>query len=84
MTEILAMATIIAPITSGMLQVFKKATQVNKRFIPLMAVGLGALLGSAAYFLDAEIGLRIWAGGVSGLAATGLFEFSKNAKGEGK
>ncbi len=78
MVEILAMATVIAPVTGGVLQAIKKATEVNKRYIPLMAVVLGVGLGAAAYFLDADLGLRLWAGGISGLAATGLFELGKN------
>lgn len=82
MVEILTMATVIAPITGGVLQVVKKATKINKRYVPLLAVVLGVILGVAAYFLEAEIGLRIWAGGISGLAATGLFELGKNAKEE--
>lgn len=78
MVEILAMATVIAPVTGGLVQAVKNATQVNKRYLPLMAVGLGIGLGAAASFLDAEIGLRLWAGGVSGLASVGLFELGKN------
>ena len=84
MTEILAMATVLMGITSGVVQAVKKATQVNKRYLPVVATVLGMGLGAAAYFLDAEIGLRVWAGGVSGLASVGLFELGKNTKGEGK
>lgn len=78
MVEILAMATVIAPVTSGVVQVVKQATQVNNRYLPAVATVLGMGLGAAAYFLDAELGLRVWAGGISGLAATGLFELGKN------
>ena len=80
MVEILAMATVIAPVTGGVLQVVKKTTQVNKRYVPLLSVVLGLILGAAANFLEADLVLRIWAGGISGLAATGLFELGKNAK----
>lgn len=78
MVEILAMATVIAPVTSGVVQAVKQATNINKRYLPAVATVLGMGLGAAAYFLDAELGLRIWAGGISGLAATGLFELGKN------
>lgn len=78
MVEILAMATVIAPVTGGVLQAVKRATQIKKRYIPILAVVLGVVLGAAAYFMEAEIGLRVWAGGISGLAATGLFELGKN------
>lgn len=77
MVEILAMATVIAPVTSGVVQVVKQATQVNNRYLPAVATILGMGLGAAAYFMDAELGLRVWAGGISGLAATGLFELGK-------
>lgn len=80
MIEILAMATVIAPVTSGAVQVVKKATNLNKRYLPAVATVVGIGLGAAAYFLDVELGLRIWAGGISGLAATGLFELGKNVK----
>lgn len=79
MVEILAMATIIAPVTAGVVEAIKQATQINNRYLPAVATLTGIVLGAAAYFLDAELGLRVWAGGISGLAATGLFEFSKNA-----
>jgi len=78
MTEILAMATVIAPITWGVLQVVKHATKVNKRYIPLLALIVGVVLGLIATFLDADITIRMWAGGISGLASTGLFELGKN------
>lgn len=80
MVEILAMATVIAPVTGGVVQAVKKATNVNKRYLPAVATLTGIVLGAAATFLDADIYLRIWAGGISGLAATGLFELGKNAK----
>jgi len=80
MQEILAIATIIAPITSGVLQALKKAIGIDKRYIPLAAVCVGVILGAAAYFVDAEICIRMWAGGISGLAATGLFELGKNTR----
>lgn len=79
MTEILMMASIIAPITGAVVQMIKKATRVNKRYLPAVATLVGIFLGIVAYFLDAEIGLRMWAGGISGLAATGLFELGKNS-----
>jgi len=74
------MATVIAPVTGGLVQAVKNATQVKKRYLPLMAVGVGLTLGAVAYFFDAEIGIRLWAGGVSGLASVGLFELGKNVK----
>ena len=82
MVEILAMATVIAPVTGGVVQAVKKASNLNKRYLPAVATVVGIGLGAAAYFMDADLGLRIWAGGISGLAATGLFELSKHSKGD--
>lgn len=75
MVEILAMATIIAPITNGVIQAIKKATKINKEYLPLLAIVVGIGLGALAFFLEADVFMRMWAGGVSGLAAVGLFEF---------
>ncbi len=74
MNEILLAATIIAPIATGLTQVVKKATNVSDRYIPFIAVILGMVLGGLAMFLDLEIGIRIWAGLIGGLASVGLFE----------
>ncbi|GGJ85898.1 hypothetical protein GCM10007063_05440 [Lentibacillus kapialis] len=78
MQEILTIATIIAPITAAVVEAIKKSTGIDKKYTPLAAVCVGVLLGAAAYFIDAEMGMRLWAGAVSGLAATGLFELGKN------
>lgn len=84
MNDILIMATIIAPVTSGVVQAIKSATSIKKRYIPVIATIVGVGLGAAAYFIEVEIGLRIWAGGISGLAATGLFELGKNTVNNGE
>lgn len=84
MTEILAMATVIAPVTSGLVQAVKKTGKVNKQYMSLAAMAVGIGLGAAAFFVDISIGERLWAGGISGLAATGLFELGKNTKEEVK
>ncbi|WP_172369556.1 holin [Sporosarcina jiandibaonis] len=82
MNEILISATAIAIVVTGLVQVFKQATNINKRYLPLMAIIIGILVGAAAYFLDAELGLRMWAGGIAGLMSVGLFETGKNIKEE--
>lgn len=80
MVEILTMATIIAPVTSALVHAIKISNKVNNRYLPLTAVVVGIGLGASATFLETELIIRIWAGGMSGLAATGLFEISKNGK----
>ncbi|MFC2948788.1 holin [Virgibacillus sediminis] len=77
MEEILTIATVITPVTSGVIQALKKATGLNKRYIPVTAIIVGAALGAAALFTDVGLGERLWAGGISGLASVGLFELGK-------
>lgn len=78
MVEILAMATAIAAVTSGVVQAIKMTELVDKRYMPLMAIIVGMLLGLLATFMDIDLISRLWAGGISGLASVGLFELSKN------
>ncbi len=82
MEEILLLATAIAVVVGGVVEAIKRATRVNKRYLPIVAIAVGILVGAAAYFLDAEIGLRMWAGGIAGLMSVGLFETGKNIKEE--
>ena len=82
MIEILTLATIIAPLTTALLEVVKKAIGIDQRYLPLLAVLLGLILGGLATFLDSELILRLWAGAVSGLASVGLFELGKQVKGD--
>lgn len=84
MEEILILATAIAIVVGGVVEAVKRATNVNKRYLPLVAIVVGVVVGAAAYFLDAEMGLRMWAGGIAGLMSVGLFETSKNIKGDDK
>lgn len=85
METILLLATAIALVVAGVVEVFKRAFEVDKRYLPLLALVLGMAVGATAYFLDAEIGIRMWAGGIAGLMSVGLFETGKNAiKGDDK
>lgn len=82
MVEILALATIITPITTAVIEAIKRAELVKGRFLPLLAMLIGIGIGTAAIFVETEIILRMWAGGISGLASTGLFELGKKRNGD--
>lgn len=77
MVDILAMSTAISAITSGLVQAVKQTNFIKKEYLPLSAVVIGMLLGAVAVFMDIDLASRLWAGGISGLAATGLFELGK-------
>jgi len=79
MYNILILATAIATVTNGMVQAIKQTELISKRFLPLTAICVGLILGASATFVPISIVERLWAGAISGLAATGLFELGKNA-----
>ena len=82
MEIILMLATIISPIVLAVIELIKRTINVPKRFLPLLAVAVGLIVGGASFpFTDLDIAMRLWAGGLAGLSATGLFELTKNREG---
>ncbi|TSB46526.1 holin [Alkalicoccobacillus porphyridii] len=78
MEIILILASIISPVVLALVELVKRTVQVPKRFLPLSAVIIGLIVGGLSYpFTDLDLGMRLWAGGLAGLSATGLFELSK-------
>lgn len=78
LTQVYAMATAIAVITAALSQVIKVSIEVPARYMPLVSLIIGALLGVAAAPLsDATVPVLLWAGGISGLMASGLFDAAK-------
>jgi hypothetical protein len=83
MTEVLIFATVIAPIILGVVELIKRSASdsLNKNYIPLIAFAVGIFIGFAAQpFTDLDLALRLWAGALAGLSATGLFELGNNRK----
>lgn len=80
LTNVLAFASVIAVFVLAGVQFVKTTVNVPKNILPLIGLVIGLLVGAAAYpFMELELVLRLWAGGLAGLSATGLFElaFSK-------
>ena len=82
MEDILLFGTLISPIVLALVELVKKTLpNMDKRFLPVSALVLGILVGFLAQpFTDLDIVLRLWAGGLAGLGATGLFELLKPTK----
>lgn len=78
MFDILLMATAVVAVTNGIVQAIKQTELIPRRFLPIIAIGVGLILGSTAPFFNISLIERLWAGMISGLAATGLFELGKN------
>lgn len=78
---------VITAIVYAVIEILKIAfnnSEVYKRFIPLLACGLGIACGLIAFFFIPEVlittnvFIAVVLGGASGLAATGLYENVKN------
>jgi hypothetical protein len=85
MTEVLIFATILMPIITGLVQLAKKTVNIKNNFLSLIALAVGLFVGFAASpFTDLDLVLRLWAGGLAGLSATGLYELMDNQSGKSK
>lgn len=79
LNNVLAFASVLAVFVLAVVQLVKITVNLPKNIIPLIGVGIGLLIGWAASpFTDLGLTLRLWAGGLSGLSATGLFELAFN------
>ncbi|MNL11768.1 Phage holin [compost metagenome] len=82
LNNVLAFASLIAVFVLAANQAVKTAVNIPRNLIPVVGLVIGLLIGAAAYrFTDLELSLRLWAGGLAGLSATGLFELGKNRPG---
>ncbi|SFG73491.1 holin [Sporolactobacillus nakayamae] len=79
MTEVLMLATLLLPMITAVTELVKRTVSIPKNTVPAIALGVGVLIGLAAYpFTDLELVLRLWAGGLAGLSSTGLYELALN------
>ncbi|MFD5022272.1 holin [Paenibacillus sp. NPDC058367] len=77
LTNVLAFASMIAVFVLAGVQFVKSTFNVPKNILPLIGLVIGLLVGAATYpFTELELVLRLWAGGLAGLSATGLFELA--------
>lgn len=86
LTNVLAFASVLAVFVLALVQLVKKTINMPTNIVPLVGLVIGMLVGAAAYpFTDLDLTLRLWAGGLAGLSATGLFELAfSDRKGETK
>lgn len=85
MTAVLLFATLLAPIILALVELVKRTAPIPNNFIPLIAFAVGIFIGFAgAPFTELPLDLRLWSGGLSGLAATGLFELGTKREGTSK
>lgn len=83
--SVLPFATALAVLIIALVQLVKQTVSVPKNYVPLIGLGLGLLIGWAAFpFTDLDVVRRVWGGGIAGLMATGLFEVVQQRPGTTK
>ncbi len=70
--QILLLVSILTPIIAGIIELLKQAG-LNTKYAPIAAVLIGIALGIFYVFGDIELAIRLWAGGLAGLAASGFY-----------
>ena len=87
MEQIIAFAGVISVITVALVQVLKKLNMTPKNWLPVAGMIIGVIIGGVSLFIpeiitELSLGGRLWAGLISGLMATGLWETFKNREGK--
>lgn len=81
MEEVLAFSTVIAIFVSAFMEMLKRVTSIHLKYVPIIAFLVGIAVGAAAYpFTELDLTLRIWAGGIAGWMASGIYETVKQSK----
>jgi hypothetical protein len=81
LNNVMAFASVLAVFVLALVQLVKTTVNLPKNIVPLIGVVIGILVGAAASpFTDLDLVLRLWAGGLAGLSATGLFELGLNKR----
>lgn len=82
MEAVMVFATILSPVILALVQLVKTTVKLPNNYLPLVALVIGLLVGLAAQpFTDLDLVLRLWAGGIAGLSATGLYEVATKRDG---
>lgn len=82
MIQVLMFASIIAPVTTALVEMIKKSITLSNNILPIISLLIGLVIGFASYpFTDMDTILRLWAGAFAGLSGTGLYELIITRKG---
>ncbi|MNP32712.1 Phage holin [compost metagenome] len=81
LNNVLAFASVLAVFVMALVQLVKNSVNLPKQLVPAVGLVIGLLVGAVSYpFTDMTLVLRLWAGGLAGLSATGLFELAFNRR----
>lgn len=71
----------IMPITMIIVQMLKKLEFLDKNYLPIIAVGLGACMGALyGVYYGQDLFVHIFYGVVFGASASGLYDAGKSTK----
>lgn len=86
MVQVLLLSTVVAPVVTGLVEIFKRAVAFPTNYVPLVALVLGIVVGFVAQpiFPDVDLYLRLWAGGIAGMTSVGLYETTTTRTGTTK
>lgn len=77
MQVVLAFASTLSVMIFALVQLVKNSVTIPKNLVPVVGLVVGLLIGAVAYpFTELNLTMRLWAGGLGGLSATGLFELA--------
>lgn len=78
--EILLVISVIAPVVVGLTQITKK--YLSEKYAPIYSIVLGLLIGLAYSTISegATVYELLWAGGLSGMVASGFYSTQKIRK----
>ncbi|MDH6430468.1 holin [Paenibacillus odorifer] len=75
--DVMAFASILAVFVLALVQLVKNSINIPRNVVPIIGLLIGLFIGVVAYpFTELDLVLRLWAGGLAGLSATGLFELA--------
>jgi Bacteriophage A118-like holin, Hol118 len=82
MEQILAFATIIAVVVSMFVEMIKRTFfNLKPNWIPAISFVIGLIIGAVSYpFTPMDLVLRLWAGGIAGWMASGIYETVSRTK----
>ncbi len=70
--QILLLVSVLTPVVTGIVELIKHVG-LNTKYAPLAAVVAGIGLAALYVFGDIELTMRLWAGLLAGLAASGFY-----------
>ncbi|MFC3746692.1 holin [Paenibacillus sp. GCM10012306] len=81
LNTVLAFASMLAVFVMALVQLVKNSFNLPRNVVPVVGLALGLIVGVVSYpFTNMDLIMRLWAGGLAGLSATGLFELAFNKR----